>query len=119
MFHTHFFHYFTGVFGMTFGGVCLVLYFLPTIVAALRRHPNSGAIFAVNLFLGWTFIGWILCLVWAASTNTNYTGPYPPYNPSADSQDRVIQQLRQLQQLREEGALTEEEFNRQKSAILR
>jgi hypothetical protein len=113
------FHFFHGVFGLTAGGVCLILYFLPTIVAAMRSHPSAGGIFAVNFFLGWTFIGWILCLVWAASDGSSYNGPYPPYNPSADSQDRVINQLRQLQQLRDEGALTEEEFNRQKATILR
>lgn len=119
MFHPHFFHFFYGPFGLSFGGVCLILYFLPTIIAALRSHPSAGAIFAVNLFLGWTFIGWVLALIWSAGNTNNYTGPYPPYNPSADSQDRIIHQLRQLQQLRDEGALTEEEFNRQKSALLR
>jgi hypothetical protein len=113
------FHFFSGPFALPFGGVCLILYFLPTIVAAMRNHPSAGGIFAINLLLGWTFIAWIICLVWAASDSNRYTGPYPPYNPSADSQDRIINQLRQLQQLRDEGALTEEEFNRQKATILR
>jgi hypothetical protein len=118
MFHYPF-HFFHGIFGLTFGGVCLIFYFLPTIVAALRSHPSAGAIFAINLLLGWTFIAWVICLVWAASDTSHYNGPYPPYNPSSDSQDRIINQLRQLQQLRDEGALTEEEFNRQKASILR
>jgi Superinfection immunity protein len=43
--------------------VILGVYFLPTIVAA--RHPNSSAIFVLNLLLGWTFIGWVIALVWA------------------------------------------------------
>ena len=119
MFHFPFVHLFSGAFGLTFGGTCLILYFLPTIIAALRSHPSAGAIFAVNLLLGWTLVAWILCLVWSASDSSRYTGPYPPYNPGADSQDRIINQLRQLQQLRDEGALTEEEFNRQKASILR
>lgn len=118
MFHFPFWHL-HGIFGLTTGGICLILYFLPTIVAALRSHPSIGGILAVNFFLGWTCIAWIICLVWAASDTNRYTGSYPPYNPSADSQDRVIHQLRQLQQLRDEGALTEEEFNRQKATILR
>jgi hypothetical protein len=119
MFHYPFFSLFHGFLGLGAGTVCLALYFLPTIVAALRSHPSAGAIFAINLFFGWTFIGWIICLVWAASDANRHNGRYPPYNPSSDSQDRIINQLRQLQQLRDEGALSEEEFNRQKASILR
>ena len=104
---------------MTIAVLCLIPYFLPTIVAVMRSHPSVGGIFVVNFFFGWTYIGWILCLIWAASDSSRYTGAYPPYNPTADSQDRIINQLRQLQDLRDQGTLTEEEFNRQKSALLR
>ena len=45
--------------------VILGIYFLPTIVAG--RHHNSGAIFLLNLLLGWTFIGWVIALVWACT----------------------------------------------------
>jgi hypothetical protein len=43
------------------------IYFLPALVAARRRHHNQGAVFVVNLFLGWTFIGWVVALAMAAS----------------------------------------------------
>jgi len=43
----------------------LVIYFLPTIVAGWHRHHNSSAICALNLLLGWTFLGWVVALVWA------------------------------------------------------
>jgi hypothetical protein len=43
----------------------VALYFMPTIVAAGRHKQNTGAILALNLFLGWTAIGWIVALVWA------------------------------------------------------
>ena len=43
----------------------LVSYFLPAIVAGLRRHYNAGAILCLNLFLGWTMLGWVVALVWA------------------------------------------------------
>lgn len=39
------------------------LYFLPTFIAIKRE--NFKSIFALNLFLGWTFFGWIGSLVWA------------------------------------------------------
>lgn len=41
----------------------LFIYFLPTIVGWNKR--NSGAILTLNLLLGWTFIGWVVALVWA------------------------------------------------------
>lgn len=45
--------------------VVIGLYFLPTIVAALRQKSNAGAIGVFNFFLGWTFIGWVVALTWA------------------------------------------------------
>ncbi len=55
----------TGVAGIVL--LCLVLaaYLLPSIVASRRRHPNSTAIFALNVLLGWTALGWIIALVWS------------------------------------------------------
>jgi hypothetical protein len=44
----------------------LSLYFLPTILAVLRNASGMGGVFVVNMFLGWTFIGWIIALAWAA-----------------------------------------------------
>ena len=35
------------------------LYLLPTLVAWFQQHPQLYAIAALNLLLGWTFIGWI------------------------------------------------------------
>lgn len=34
-------------------------------VAYDNKKKDKGAIFALNFFLGWTFIGWVLALVWA------------------------------------------------------
>lgn len=45
----------------------VILYFIPTIGAAVQGKRNMGAIFVLNLFLGWTFIGWVVALVWAAT----------------------------------------------------
>jgi hypothetical protein len=45
-------------------------YWIPTIVAFVRKHPSKGAIFALNFFLGWSFIGWVVSFVWAVSDNT-------------------------------------------------
>jgi len=45
----------------------LGIYFLPDWIAQSRGHPNRGSIFILNLFLGWTFLGWVAALVWANS----------------------------------------------------
>lgn len=41
------------------------VYFIPTIVACSRNHINSLAIFILNLFLGFTLVGWVAALIWA------------------------------------------------------
>lgn len=45
--------------------VLLCIYFVPTIVASSRKHADQNAILVLNLFLGWTFVGWVIALVWA------------------------------------------------------
>jgi len=42
-----------------------VLYFLPTLIAFLRKHKNKLAIFLLNLLLGWTVLGWVASLIWS------------------------------------------------------
>jgi hypothetical protein len=52
--------------------VIIAMYLLPGIVASLRRHPSSLAIFALNVLLGWTVLRWIAAFVWSL-TATNRT----------------------------------------------
>lgn len=42
-----------------------VLYFLPALIASRRQNRQWRAITVLNLFLGWTFVGWVVALVWA------------------------------------------------------
>jgi hypothetical protein len=51
-----------------------LIYFLPSIIALLRGHLSTFAIFLLNLLLGWTLIGWIIALIWSCSgyTTANY-----------------------------------------------
>jgi hypothetical protein len=46
-------------------GSSLAIYFLPSIVALSRGHHNAAAIVALNLFLGCTFVGWVVAICWA------------------------------------------------------
>ena len=51
------------IFIPVFGLAGLALYLLPTIIGFRKR--NASAIFALNLLLGWTLVGWVVSLVWA------------------------------------------------------
>lgn len=42
-----------------------IFYFLPAAIAGLRGHPHLKKIFLVNLFLGWSVIGWWVALIWS------------------------------------------------------
>jgi hypothetical protein len=63
------------------------LYFLPTIIGMSKR--NVGAIFFLNLFLAWTVIGWVVCMVWALTkeeivlplSSTSLKHPFQPALP--------------------------------------
>ncbi len=50
------------------------LYFLPAIIAAARQTHNATAILLLNIFLGWTGIGWIVALVLSI-----FSAPYYAY----------------------------------------
>lgn len=51
------------------GFICLILaaiiYFMPAIDAKIKNHPHRDGIFLLNLFFGWTVIGWMIALIWA------------------------------------------------------
>ncbi len=51
--------------GVGIGIAIVLMYFVPTIVAFRRKDRQRTAIFILNLFLGWTLIGWVGALVWA------------------------------------------------------
>jgi hypothetical protein len=45
--------------------VSIAVYLIPTFIAFKRGKANKGAVLAINLFLGWSLIGWVVALVWA------------------------------------------------------
>jgi hypothetical protein len=48
----------------------ILLYFLPAIIG--REKRDAAGIFLLNLFLGWTVVGWVIALIWACAAE-----PYP------------------------------------------
>ena len=53
--------------------VFLAIYFAPALLAGYRRHRNVPAIFALNLLLGWTMLGWVVAFVWACTNDLEGT----------------------------------------------
>ena len=43
----------------------LAVYFVPTIVAIVRHARNVLGIVLLNIFGGWTLVGWIIALIWS------------------------------------------------------
>ena len=96
----------------------ILLYFLPSILG-LNKH-NIMSIFALNLFLGWTFIGWVVSLVWALSKDEQIVR-MEQNEPDTYNQMKnisVFDEITKLNELKEKGILTEEEFNDQKNKLL-
>jgi hypothetical protein len=50
---------------VTISIVVIILYLIPTYIAIQRKHPNVLPIAIINIFLGWTYIGWVITLAWA------------------------------------------------------
>jgi hypothetical protein len=57
----------------TWGGTLIIMslpllvtfvYFLPTAAAITIGNPEFRSIFILNLFFGWTVVGWLVALVW-------------------------------------------------------
>jgi hypothetical protein len=58
-------------------GVVTAIYFFPTIVAKLRGADNAAPTFVINLFFGWTLVGWVIALAMGAgaATRTQLVAP--------------------------------------------
>lgn len=49
--------------------VCAVItiffYLIPSFIAFSRKHDSKGWVLILNIFLGWTLLGWFFVLFWA------------------------------------------------------
>ena len=95
------------------GGI--VLYFLPAIIAYKRNHANKGIILLIDFLLGWTFLGWAGCLVWAfIDTDGSKTS-----NMTRNIGGNKYEDIARLQKLKETGAITDVEFEIEKQKLLK
>lgn len=86
------------------------VYFLPSIIG--YKHRNANSICLLNLFLGWTLIGWVVAMIWAVSAERKESVVIN-YDKSK------TEQIKELKELFEDGTITKEEFENEKKYILR
>ena len=62
------------IFGLFVLAMLVGLYFLPTIVSLDRKVVNKWSVVVINVFLGWTLIGWVVALAMALRTQKEPSG---------------------------------------------
>lgn len=127
--------------------VGVIIYFLPFIVSLFTGNTR-GAVFVINLFLGWSIIGWVWALVWAVTSDSkqiiinnhimepNDRETYNSHNSTniqqpliakteksntekiLDIHSNQIRRLKELNEIFKKGAITKDEFEQQKQLIL-
>ena len=111
--------------------ILLGIYFVPSIVAFARAHPNRWPILVVNLVFGLTGVGWIGALIWALLAIDRPAGggnggafglsqfaddprsAHPPYLPTPPYAD-----LARLKELLDKGAIDQVEYDQLKHRLL-
>ena len=106
----------------------LWFYFFPIIEAAIRKHPDRLSIFLVNLFLGWTLLGWVFAFAWACKNqrpvsvyiekDADVTNDEPVITQKPHSFASVADEISKLSELKERGLITQVEFEAQKAKVL-
>jgi hypothetical protein len=88
--------------------ILLIVYLVPSIIALVTRKNRLRAIL-INIFLGWTVIGWIAAVVLASGGNTDWlegsthSDGASTSNPDKDTraEDRYWEQRRRDQEFGE------------------
>jgi len=52
---------------LIFGIIAILIYFIPAMLSVNKK--NGTGITLLNLFLGWTFLGWVGALIWAVCSD--------------------------------------------------
>jgi len=52
--------------------ILIGLYILPSIIAFVRRVRSWAPLLIVNIFFGWTILGWVGTLVWSFSPDVHH-----------------------------------------------
>jgi hypothetical protein len=120
------------IFAVLFFLLAPSLYLFPTIEAWRAKKNNLTSIALLNVLLGWTVLGWVGALIWAASSEQSERSTAaelaePPKNewlqgnlPSnpVPQLKTASDELERLASLLDRGLLTKDEFEAQKRKLL-
>ena len=102
------------IFSLIISFILTSLYFLPYLTAQKQSHIKLRTIYLLNIFTGWTVIGWIGIMIWL------YT-PTKPQNHTHSNKQIVNERLKYKQLLDEllnSGAISQEEYQQRIDELL-
>ncbi len=91
--------------------VIIFIYFIPAINAYSNKKNNRSSVLVINIFLGWTLIGWVVALAMSAGKDKEI--PVIVQNKTTTAHE-----LEKLAELKEKGIINQDEFEKQKQKIL-
>ena len=95
------------------------IYLLPTIIAYTRKRDAKATVLIINLFFGWSVIGWAIALYIALVKDEEPENiVIRNYNIKEDEKSD-FDKLLKLNNLLEKNILTKEEFELEKQKILK
>lgn len=90
------------------------IYFLPSILAC--EKCNYKSVLLLNIFLGWTIIGWVVSLIWGLKTVKD---PLKMYRlGTSDCCPKIEAELVKLQNLFNAGVITKDDYYDQTRKII-
>ncbi len=117
--------------------VGLLIFFIPSVIAFKRHHPNRWPILLINTIFGGTGLGWIGSLIWAMSavhmsktgndggeSGLNIFANDPVHvkldqnNSSSNSTSDTGEQLTQIKNLFDQNAITQIEYDKLRKPLI-
>jgi uncharacterized membrane protein len=98
--------------------VIIIIYFAPSFIAYSRNHLNRQVIYIINFLAGWTFVGWMVALVWSLM-RSSATAKEKGASAQVEKQEHLKTEspLAILKKRFAEGEITEAEFRRKKELL--
>lgn len=98
-----------------FALIGIALYFIPSFLGSDRKDAVS--IFLFNLLFGWTVVCWFIAIIWAVTSEASDSKVIHTHT-TIKQHDSAVDQIMKLTILKDKGAITEDEYQKEKDRIL-
>jgi hypothetical protein len=108
---------------MLIGFIGVIVAFIPTYIAFGRKNPYKWIILIINIFIGWTGIGWLILLIYTLfpkkrtivdpildPTGTMSAKAYGDRMNDFKTHSNKFSSLKELYELKKTGAISDQEF---------